>query len=156
MVLAFCAASSQAQDSSCNGKGMYSLAECNRSKEFFEHLQSAVAANQREEVAGMVNFPLNTSLGGKRVKVCSRQVFLASYDRIFNVGVQCALKQASKDDVWGRDTGFTFKDGTVWWDAIIPPGASVSAASDFSLKFPLKIISVNNGQAPGPGCSATK
>jgi len=63
------------------------------------------------------------------------------------------VEAGERDDVWGRDTGFTFKDGTVWWDPIIPPGASVSAASDFSLKFPLKIISVNNGQAPGPGCS---
>lgn len=156
MALAFCAVSSQAQESGCNGKGMYSLAECNRAKEFFEHLQSAVAANQREAVAGMVNFPLNTSLGGKRVKVRSRATFLANYDRIFDAGVLCALKNANKEDVWGRDTGFTFKDGTVWWDAIIPPGASVSASPDFSLKFPLKIISVNNGQAPGSGCLAAK
>jgi hypothetical protein len=141
----------------CNGKGIYTLAECQRAMSFFERLQKAVVSNRHEEVANMISFPLSTSLNGKRVKIRSRQMFLRNYNRIFDPAVLCALSQASKTDIWGRDTGFTFKDGAVWWDVIIPRGETIPPDSpNSSAKFLMKVITVNNGQQPGPGCPSAK
>jgi len=51
------------------------------------------------------------------------------------------VEAGEQDDVWGRDTGLPQRrNGLV--GCIIPPGASVSAASDFSLKVSIEIISV--------------
>ncbi len=96
---------------------------------------------------------MHTTLDGKRVVIRSRQQFLADYDRIFTPAVRCAMTHANKSAVWGRDQGFTFSGGVIWWDGIVPPGDKTPPdAPDYWTKFPMKIITVNNQGVSAAGC----
>lgn len=129
--------------------------DCHRAIEFFERLQAAVKADQREKIILWVHFPLRVMLAGKPALIRSRQDFLANYDRIFTPAVRCALLHADKSSVWGRYDGFTVSDGVIWWDGIIPPGDKTPVdAPDYWTKFPMKIITINNQNVFAPGCPA--
>jgi hypothetical protein len=136
----------------CSATDASTRPDCPQAIAFFEKLQAAVRRDARDQVADMVSFPIRTTLSGKRVVIRARQQFLDNYDRIFTPAVRCALLHAAKSSVWGRDQGFTFADGAIWWDAIIPAGDK-SAPSDTS-KFPMKVISVNNQGVSASGCPA--
>ncbi len=103
----------------------------------------------------MVQYPLRTSLDGKRVLVASPHELLTNYDRIFDASVRCAIHQASAADVWGRDQGFTFNDGAIWWDIVVPKGATIPQSQAEWAKLPMKIIAVNNATTR-PGCGSAK
>ena len=98
---------------------------------------------------------LRTSLDGKRVLVASPHELLTNYDRIFDASVRCAIHQASAADVWGRDQGFTFNDGAIWWDIVVPKGATIPQSQAEWAKLPMKIIAVNNATTH-PGCGSAK
>lgn len=143
------------QPGNCTAKDPATRPDCPQAIAFFEKLQAAVKQNQPDQVAPLVSFPLRTSLGGKRVLIRSPQQFLANYGRIFTSAVRCAITHADKSAVWGRDIGFTFSSGVIWWDAIIPIGDNTPLdAPDRASKFPMKIITVNQGVS-APGCPAT-
>lgn len=144
------------QPGNCTAKKGSTRPDCPQAIAFFEKLQAAVKQDARDQVTSMVSFPMRTALAGKRVVIHSQQQFLANYDRIFTAAVRCALLHAEKSSVWGRDQGFTFADGTIWWDAIIAAGDKTSAdAPGYASKFPMKIITVNNQGVSAPGCPAT-
>ncbi len=155
--LALCSLNAYADDAgNCTAKDTSTRPDCPQAIAFFERLQTAVKQDARDQVASMVSFPMRTALAGKRVLIRSRQQFLANYDRIFTPAVRCALLHADRSSVWGRDQGFTFADGTIWWDGIIPPGDKTPPdAPDYWSKFPMKIITVNNQSVSAPGCAAT-
>ncbi len=144
------------QPGNCTAKDGSTRADCPQAIAFFEKLQAAVKQDARDQVTSMVSFPMRTDLAGKRVLIHSQRQFLVNYDRIFTAAVRCALLHAEKSSVWGRDQGFTFADGTIWWDAILLAGDETSAdAPGYASKFPMKIITVNNQGVSAPGCPAT-
>jgi len=129
--------------------------DCRQAIAFFEKLQAAVKEDRRNDVALMAHFPMRTTVAGKSIMIRSRQDFLANYDRIFTPAVRCALTRADKSSVWGRDQGFTFTHGVIWWDGIVPLGDKTPVdAPDYWTKFPMKIITVNHQNVFAPGCPA--
>lgn len=143
------------QPGNCTVKDAATRPDCGRAIAFFRKFFDAFQAGRRGQVADMVQYPLRISLGGKRVLISSRSDLLAKYDNVFDAGVRCAIRQASPTDVWGRDQGFTFNDGAIWWDAAVPKGASVPQSPEGWARVPMKIIAVNTGM-PQRGCGAAK
>jgi hypothetical protein len=86
----------RAQERTCNNRpdGPGAIA-------FFHGLQSAVQKNDRQAIAGMIDYPVRGSLQHKSVRVRSTQELLAHFDEIFNKGVHCSILGASETDVWG-------------------------------------------------------
>jgi len=94
----------------------------------------------------MIEYPLLTTLKGKKVHIPGRAQLLAHYDEIFDTEVRCAVQKARSDDVWGNYQGFTIKLGEIWFDAIIPRGEKVNSdAPDFWTNYSFKVSTVNNG-----------
>jgi hypothetical protein len=119
---------------------------CPHALAFFRELQSALQANNRHAVAGMIAYPLLATAHHKTVHITSERGLLAHFDEIFDGAVRCVILHATEKDVWGNWQGFTVDGGAVWFDSIIPVTEKADpSASDFWTKYPFKIKTVNNG-----------
>jgi len=136
-------------------KPQCALPDCDQAKAFFQKFQAAVNADQREEAAKLVRYPLRSYRNGKATVVQNTTQFLSEYDAIFDAPARCALKAASVDDVWGNWRGFTVGAGLIWWDRIIPDAAGNPSVSDLT-KYPFGVFSVNHGPGVAKGCGDAK
>jgi hypothetical protein len=138
-------------EGNCATGGKPARPDCTRAIAFFSAFQNAFRANDRKKVAGLIEYPLLTSLRGKRVNVRGAAELLAHYDEIFDGGVRCAILSASAKSVWGNWQGFMIGNGEIWFDGIIPQREKADPnSSDFWTKYPFKVKTVNNGSATGP------
>src|SRR5215472_2164314 len=96
------------------------LPDCDQAKAFFGKFQKAVDANQKQEVAALVRYPLRSYHNGKASVFKTKAQLLAGYDTVFTPGVRCAIQTANVSDVWGNWRGFTISAGAIWWDRDIP------------------------------------
>jgi hypothetical protein len=129
-----------AEEQTCNNRP-----DCPKAIAFFRDLQSALQKNDRPTIAGMIDYPVRTSLQKKSVKVRNPQQLLAHFDEIFDEGVRCTILAATEKDVWGNWQGFTVDGGAVWFDGIVPAGGKHDAnAPDDWQKHPMKIKTINN------------
>jgi hypothetical protein len=126
--------------------------DCSQAIAFFSEFQTAFRDNDRKKVAGLIEYPLLTSLRrGKRVNTRRAVELLSHYDEIFDGGVRCAILGASAKSVWGNWKGFMIGNGEIWFDGIIPRREKPDPNSpDFWTKYPFKVKTVNNGSATGP------
>ena len=141
----------QQETGNCGKENGARRPDCEQAIRFFRQMQSAVKLDQQDKIASMTNFPLRTSLNGKRTLIRSKQQFLNDYSQIFNDAVRCAIDAAVESDVWGNYQGFMVGRGVIWWDRIIP--SSEPHPEQNRAKYPFKIITVNNGDALVPGCA---
>jgi len=81
-------------------KSQCALPDCDQAKTFFAKFQHAVDANQKQDVAGMVRYPLRSYRNGKATVFKTKAELLARYDTVFTPGVRCAIKSATPADVW--------------------------------------------------------
>ncbi|HEX8816202.1 MAG TPA: hypothetical protein VF753_11930 [Terriglobales bacterium] len=134
-----------AQTGNCTQVDASTRPECSGAIDFFHNLQSAMQKNDRQAIAGMVDYPMSTSLNHRRVRVRSAQQLLAHFDKVFDKGVRCSILGATDKDVWGNWQGFTVSDGAVWFDVIIPASAKPDvSAADYWKKYPFKIKTINS------------
>jgi hypothetical protein len=94
--------------------------DCSRAIAFFSEFQTAFRENDRKKVAGLIEYPLLTSLRGKRVNIRGTSELLSHYDEIFDGGVRCAILGANAKSVWGTWQDFMIGNGEIWFDGIIP------------------------------------
>lgn len=118
--------------------------DCKDAFAFFHRLKAAVSDNQRDAVARMVDYPLVVTIDYKRVRIATRQSFLAHYDQIINPAERCAITAAKDSDVWGNSHGYTIDQGAVWWEKFVDkddekPGQEIDWA-----KVPFKLLTFNN------------
>lgn len=85
---------------------------------FFDKLKAAVAADDRTTVAGMVSYPLETRIGGKRVKLRDPAHFIASYGQIMTARVKQALAKQDYADLFANAEGLMIGDGEIWFSGI--------------------------------------
>lgn len=138
-------------EGNCATGGKPARPDCTRAIAFFSEFQNAFRDNDRKKVAGLIEYPLLTSLRGKRVNIRGAEELLAHYDEIFDGGVRCAILSASAKSVWGNSRGFMVGNGEIWFDGIIPQREKPDPKSpDFWTKYPFKVKTVNNDSAPGP------
>jgi hypothetical protein len=130
------------QDSSCPKDGR---PDCPRAVAFFQNFRAALAKNDREGVAEMMEYPFLTSINHKKVRISTPTKLLLHFDEIFDKGVRCEIAGAADQDVWGNSNGFTVKDGAIWFDDLISPKEKIDPNSpDFWTKGSFRVITVNN------------
>jgi hypothetical protein len=140
---------------SASQKPNCTLPDCDQAKAFFARFQKAIDADQRQDVAAMVSYPLHSYRNGKATVIKTKADLLAHYDTVFSTGARCAIKTASLDDVWGNWRGFTISAGAIWWDRILPKSVAQNGAvqpSDLS-KFPFGVYGVNHSPETDKSCS---
>jgi hypothetical protein len=134
------------------------LPDCDQAKAFFTKFQKAIDSNERQEVAGMVRYPLHSYLHGKATVIKTKADLLARYDTVFSSGARCAITTATLDDVWGNWRGFTISAGAIWWDRIIPNSATKNGAiqpTDLD-KYPFGVFGVNHSPETDKSCPANQ
>lgn len=82
---------------------------------FLADLQAAVKASDKDKIAGMVSYPLNFIHDGKRVRIRSKQSFLAHYDTIFDERVRSTILKQSSHCLFGNYQGEMIGNGEVWF-----------------------------------------
>ena len=140
---------------SASEKPTCALPDCEQAKAFFAKFQKAIDADQRQDVAAMVSYPLHSYRNGKATVIKTKADLLAHYDTVFAAGARCAIKAATQDDVWGNWRGFTISAGAIWWDRIIPNSVAQKGniqPSDLS-KFPFGLYGVNHSPETDKNCS---
>lgn len=132
-------------------KPQCTLPDCDQAKAFFQKFQQAINAGNKQDVVGMIRYPLNSYRNGNVTVFKTKAQLLAGYGTVFTAGVRCAIKTATLDDVWGNWRGFTISAGAIWWDRIIPNSASNLEQSDLS-KYPFGVFGVNHSPETDKQC----
>jgi len=116
-----------------------------RAVDFFHHVQQALKNNDRIALAGMVRYPLSTSLRRKRTQIRSQAALLRNFDLIFDSEVRCAILQEKDDDIEGNSHGFWIHLGEIWFEDLLPANDhSDSKSPGFWDKGKFSIVTVNN------------
>lgn len=106
------AASSPCQGSTVDNQGAKIAKE---SREFLARLQAAVRANDREQIAGMVNYPLLVFSYGKKTHIRQKSSFLDNYDEIFTPPVRNAILNQTPQCLFGNANGEMVGRGELWF-----------------------------------------
>jgi len=87
-------------------------------KSFFGILQHAVAADDRQAVAGLVDYPLRTRIDGKAVTIKDASQFVARYDDIVTAKIKRAVAEQSYAGLFANAQGVSIGDGGLWFSGI--------------------------------------
>jgi hypothetical protein len=87
-------------------------------EDFFSALKQAVAAKDKQAVAGMVSYPFKTKISGKSVTIRSAPDFVRRYDAILTPKVVSAIEQQTYDTLFARDIGVMIGSGEVWFTGV--------------------------------------
>lgn len=87
-------------------------------KSFFAALQHAVAADDRHTVAGLVDYPLRTRIGGKAVTIKDPSQFVAHYDDLVTAKLKRAVAEQSYASLSANAQGVSIGDGNLWFSGI--------------------------------------
>lgn len=99
---------------------------------FLAELQRAVADNDRQRVARMVLYPLDTRVGRRRARLRGPRDFLRHYDALFNRHVRGVLAAHKPGDELFRNwQGFMLGRGEIWFEQLADTGE-------------IKLIAINN------------
>lgn len=82
---------------------------------FLAQLQTAVQANDKDKIAGMISYPLNVIHGKKRARIRDKQTFLARYDNIFDEHIRQTILKQSARCLFGNANGEMIGNGEVWF-----------------------------------------
>jgi hypothetical protein len=111
-----------------------------QAREFFNHLQQMLRDNDRKGIAGLVEYPMLTTLNGKKIHIPNRTIFLKDFDQVFDRGIRCAILESTDKNVWGNSHGFTIEHantiGTIWFDGLRNSNES---------SYVYRLMTVNNG-----------
>jgi hypothetical protein len=132
------------------------LPDCEQATAFFLKFQNAIKTDQRQDVAGMISYPLRSYRNGKATVIRNKTALLAQYETVFTSGARCAITTAVADDVWGNWRGFTINEGAIWWDRIIPNSVTKNGTvqpSDLG-KYPFGVFGVNHSPETDRTCPA--
>jgi|HigsolmetaAR201D_1030396.scaffolds.fasta_scaffold00149_24 hypothetical protein len=86
--------------------------------EFFEKLQKAVQADDRQAVASMVEYPFAAHVNGKAVKIRDAKHFVDDYTKIITPKVKEAILGQRYADLFANWQGVMIGDGEVWFSGI--------------------------------------
>lgn len=87
-------------------------------QQFFEKLQKAIAAGDKQAVASMVDYPFRARIGGKAVKLNDAAHFLADYDKIVTAKVKQAVARQTYPTLFANWQGVSIGDGEVWFSGV--------------------------------------
>ncbi len=87
---------------------------------FLHQIQAALKANQPNQVAPLMHYPLRTTVNGKSTSIRSKAEFIQNYGRIFTRARVKAILACEDGDVWYRDQGYSIPYGVIWFDDFAP------------------------------------
>ncbi|MEO6390902.1 MAG: hypothetical protein ABIP75_03560 [Pyrinomonadaceae bacterium] len=85
---------------------------------FLVKLQTAVAAGDKNAVAGLVSFPMRWHHGMKVGSVRGRSAFLKNYDQLLDQKVRDAIAAQKPEELFVRDQGTMIGTGEVWFEQV--------------------------------------
>jgi hypothetical protein len=97
---------------------------------FLAQLQAAVQSNNKEEIAGMVGYPLLVLRDGKRTRVQRKEALLSNYDRIFTAPVRAAILQQTAPCLFGNSSGAMIGSGEVWFREEAPEQWKITTVNE--------------------------
>ncbi|WP_309086622.1 hypothetical protein [Chelativorans sp.] len=103
---------------------------------FFDKLKKAVAENDKQSVASMVDYPFKARINGKAVTIRDAAHFTADYDRVFTAKVKEAVSKQTYANLFANWQGVMVGDGEVWFSGICKNEACEQRT--------VKIIAVND------------
>jgi hypothetical protein len=92
--------------------------EHNPYRSFFQELKTAVAAQDRTRVAGMVSYPLTVRLDGHPVQLKTPQELLAHYAQLLPPSTQQALASQSYEALFVNSQGVMIGNGQIWFSGV--------------------------------------
>lgn len=97
-------------------KDTYSPQDTQRAEQFLLTLRAAVHANDRKQVAAMVQYPVRVNLpNGTHRQLRTPQQFLAQYDFLFDSNTRDAIDRQVPQCMFARDQGAMIGDGQIWF-----------------------------------------
>ena len=103
---------------------------------FVSKLQSAVKANDRDAIVGLIAFPLRVNSGGTSKLYRDADAVERDFDRIFTPKVRKAILKQRPDQIFVRDQGAMIGSGEAWFDRSCPNAACSPAG-------PVRITAIN-------------
>jgi hypothetical protein len=103
---------------------------------FLYQLQSAVRANDRDTVLGLVTFPLRVNARGTSRLYRDVDSLERDYDKVFTRKVRRAILGQRAGQLFVRDQGAMIGNGEIWFDRTCPNAACSPAG-------PVRITAVN-------------
>lgn len=100
------------------GKGRYYVAGFDNDKDvetFAQILWKSIVDVHKEKVASMIAYPINVHIGGEKVKVKDKRVFVKNYDQIFYKAFYEKIKESVPHNMFAKDIGVMLGDrGEIW------------------------------------------
>ena len=72
-------------------------------------------SNNKEDIAGMISYPLLVLRSGKRTHIQKKQAFLTNYPLIFTDPVRAAILHQTAQCLFGNSSGAMVGNGEVWF-----------------------------------------
>lgn len=85
---------------------------------FLEQLQRAVAADDKQAVAAMIDYPFAARINGKAVKIRDPKHFVADYDKVITPKIREAVAKQRYEDLFANWQGVMIGDGEIWFSGI--------------------------------------
>jgi hypothetical protein len=82
---------------------------------FLGQLQAAVQSNNKEDIAGMIGYPLLVLRSGKRTYIQKKQAFLTNYGLIVTDPVRDAILHQTSQCLFGNSSGAMVGNGELWF-----------------------------------------
>ncbi|MGK9166142.1 DUF1176 domain-containing protein [Inquilinus limosus] len=83
-------------------------------RQVFEALQKAVRAHAAADVAALVSYPIDVTIGGRKVAIRTPKDFAARYDQFMTPAITAAVLNETYDDLGVNYQGVSLGDGEVW------------------------------------------
>jgi hypothetical protein len=99
-------------------------------RDFLAQLQAAVKANDKNQIAGMISYPLLVLRSGKRSHIRQKTAFVESYDQIFTQPVRDAVLHQSSQCLFGNDQGAMVGKGEVWFTELAAGGMKIITVNE--------------------------
>jgi hypothetical protein len=85
---------------------------------FFDRLKHAVAAGDKNAVAGMIAYPVTMRIGGKKIALRSKRDFVARYASIFTPKLVDIVAGQQYATLFVRDQGAMIGGGEIWFSGV--------------------------------------
>ena len=102
----------------CRAREDYSfigIKDASQVPKFVASLQKALAAEDKDAVAGLVSYPLRVSVGGQDLEVADKAAFVRQYDQIITKDIKQNILAQRLNDIFVNKQGVMVgSDGKVW------------------------------------------
>ena len=78
---------------------------------------NAVASNNKEFVAGMIEYPIYATVGGTQTEIKNQDEFIAYYENIFTNEFKAKLAKTRPKHMFAKWSGIMLGQGEIWFNA---------------------------------------